>query len=140
MRSNCSARTTKRPVMPGRSSDTAMVCWKGRQIRAPMDVLPDIEDARRLPAQLQAGRSSSISATLAGYVVVVGRGVVNAIRGGHEVLHDTAELGLENTDIPPRVVRFIFRSKSPQVVPLAASSLGAAHDFEVQEMRGHDGA
>ena len=21
-----------------------MVCWKGRQIRAPMDVLPDIED------------------------------------------------------------------------------------------------
>jgi hypothetical protein len=40
---NCSAHTMKQSVMPERSSDMAMACWKGRQILALMDVLLGIE-------------------------------------------------------------------------------------------------
>src|SRR5437763_12150610 len=51
-------------------------------------------------------------------VRVVGRGVVNVIERRHEIDSHPAELALENADVVPRVIRFVFRRRSPQVVPV----------------------
>src|SRR6266511_1978545 len=57
-------------------------------------------------------------------VAIVGRLVVNVIESWHEMELFAAELGLEDAKMLPRMVRFVCRRNSPQVVPFVAQRLG----------------
>src|SRR5882762_3090544 len=83
-------------------------------------------------------RGRRVALALRGDVALVRRGVVDVIEGRHETYLDPAELALEGADVLPRMVRLVFRRDPPEVVPLAAHRLGAAHDLEMQEVRRHD--
>src|ERR1700730_4021195 len=54
----------KQPVMPGRLSGMAMACWKGRQIRVPMDASPDIDGRRNQAAGKRTGKAASTATFL----------------------------------------------------------------------------
>src|SRR6267154_1947728 len=82
-------------------------------------------------------RGRRVALALRGDVALVRRGVVDVIERRHEIHLDPAELALEGADVLPRMVRLVFRRDPPEVVPLAAHRLGAAHDLEMQEIRRH---